>query len=198
MLFSPAAASADAVLDWNAIAVSVTAGQNPFAQARFLAITQLAVFEAVNAITGEYEPYLGTIAAPAGASADAAAIAAAHRVLKNYFPANAATLDAARASSLAAIPDGAAKSRGIATGEAAAAAMIAPRQRRLGSAPPGSTCPGRPTGQMAADAQLYRWRWSVSALAQRDAVRHPQRGSVHARIPRRRSPAASTRRTTSR
>ena len=30
-----------------------------------MAITQLAVFEAVNAITGDYEPYLGTIVAPA-------------------------------------------------------------------------------------------------------------------------------------
>ena len=85
VLFSPAAARADAVLDWNAIAVTVTAG-NPFTQARFLAITQLAVFEAVNAVTGKYEPYLGTIVAPEGASADAAAIAAAYRVLKTYFP----------------------------------------------------------------------------------------------------------------
>ena len=50
---SPIAARADVVLDWNAIAVStvVSQGQSPFAQARFMAITQLAVFEAVNAIT---------------------------------------------------------------------------------------------------------------------------------------------------
>jgi len=32
-------------------------GQSPFAQARLLAITQLAVFEAVNAITVDYKPY---------------------------------------------------------------------------------------------------------------------------------------------
>src|SRR3954453_13896699 len=83
-----AAARADVVLDWNAIAVStlVGQGQSPFAQARFMAITQLAVFEAVNAITGDYQPYLGSVVAPAGASADAAAVAAAYRVLKNYFP----------------------------------------------------------------------------------------------------------------
>jgi len=67
----PIAARADVVLDWNAIAVStlVSQGQSPFAQARFLAITQLAVFEAVNAITHDYKPYLGTVVAPAGASA---------------------------------------------------------------------------------------------------------------------------------
>ncbi len=51
--------------------------QSPFAQARLLSITQLAVFEAVNAITHTYQPYLGTVDAPDGASADAAAVTAA-------------------------------------------------------------------------------------------------------------------------
>ncbi len=56
---------ADAVLDWNKIAVdtAVANSQNPFAQARYAAIVQLAVFEAVNAVTGEYRPYMGTIVA---------------------------------------------------------------------------------------------------------------------------------------
>jgi hypothetical protein len=133
---SPIAARADVVLDWNAIAVStlVSQGQSPFAQARFMAITQLAVFEAVNAIRGEYRPYLGTVVAPVGASADAAAVTAAYRVLKNYFPL-APNLDPAYAASLALIPDGSAKSGGIATGEAAAAQMIA-RRVGDGSSPP--------------------------------------------------------------
>ncbi len=108
-----------------------------------MAITQLAVFEAVNAITGDYEPYLGTIGAPDGASVDAAAVAAAHAVLTNYFPGSAATLDAARLSSLAAIADGAAKTDGIATGAAAAAAMIALRTND-GSAPVTNKLPGAP------------------------------------------------------
>jgi hypothetical protein len=133
---SPIAARADVVLKWNAIAVStlVSQGQNPFAQARFMAITQLAVFEAVNAITGGYKPYLGTVVAPMGASADAAAVAAAYKVLKNYFPL-APNLDSAYAASLAVIPDGSAKSGGIATGQAAAAQMIALRLGD-GSSPP--------------------------------------------------------------
>ena len=56
LVCSPIAARADVVLDWNAIAMStlIGQGQSPFAQARFMAITQLAVFEAVNAITGDY------------------------------------------------------------------------------------------------------------------------------------------------
>ena len=139
LAFSPAVARADAVLHWNDIAVRTlttqTPGVNPFAQARFAAIVQLAVFEAVNAITGEYEPYLGSavvpaaapIVAPAGASAEAAAISAAHAVLINYFPGSATTLNEARDAALVSIPDGAAKTDGVATGVAAAAALIALR-----------------------------------------------------------------------
>ena len=56
-------------------------------------------------------------------------------MLKSYFPANAPGLDAARATSLAGIADGAPKQQGIAVGEAAAAAMIALRSDD-GSAPP--------------------------------------------------------------
>jgi hypothetical protein len=137
----PIAARADIVLQWNEIAVStlVSQGQSPFAQARFMAITQLAVFEAVNAITGDYRNYLGTVAAPAHASADAAAVAAAYAVLKNYFPA-APDLDAQYAAALAAIADGPAKSGGIATGQSAAAQMIAARVGD-GSSPPQFSIP---------------------------------------------------------
>src|SRR5580658_10305932 len=148
ILFGSAVAKADVVLDWNVIAVNtaVANGQNPFAQARSAAIVQLAVFEAVNAITGDYRPYLGSIAAPNGPSADAAAIQAAYRVLSTYFPASASTLLAARANSLALMPDGQAKSDGVATGDAAALAMIALRAND-GSSPaqfgiPGPAVPG--------------------------------------------------------
>ncbi len=148
LLIGSAVAQADAVLDWNAIATdtAVANGQNPFAQARTAAIVQLAVFEAVNAIRGDYKPYLGIITAPPGASAKAAAVAAAHRVLSTYFPASASTLDAARANSLATIADGRAKIDGLATGEAAAAAMLLLRTNDGSSPPqfktPGPTVPG--------------------------------------------------------
>ena len=90
LLMMPAAGKADVVLDWNAIMQATVGTQPPFPQARFAAITQLAVFEAVNAITRDYKPYLGTITAPPAPPTEAAAIAAAHTVLKNYFPASAA------------------------------------------------------------------------------------------------------------
>ena len=128
-------AAGDVVLDWNAIMVTTVSGQNPFAQARLAAITQVAVFEAVNSITLDHEPYLEPVAAPPGASADAAAVAAAHAVLSFYLPSAAPALDAARATSLAAIPDGLPKDDGVAVGQAAAAQLITLRGSD-GSAPP--------------------------------------------------------------
>src|SRR4051794_1265279 len=62
------------VLQWNEIATTrILPNGPPFTAARFMTIVQLAVFEAVNSITGKYQPYLGTISAPAGASPEAAA-----------------------------------------------------------------------------------------------------------------------------
>lgn len=166
-----AIARADAVLDWNAIAVNTAVANkaNPFAQGRFAAIVQLAVFEAVNSITGEYRPYLGSITASPGASPDAAAIEAAYEVLSKYFgtgvnnPTTQADLDGALAKSLSAIPDGQSKTDGIATGHAAAQAMIALRTGD-GSAPttttPGPASPGvyqLTTGCKAAIA--YNWQF---------------------------------------
>ena len=87
-----------------------------------------AVYDAVNAIDGGHEGYLlsSRVATPSD-SMDAAAATAAYRVLVHLVPAQQATLDAQYAASLAAIPDGSSKTRGIAVGEAAAAAMIAAR-----------------------------------------------------------------------
>ena len=56
---------ADVILDWNAIMQATVSTQAPVPQTRLAAITQLAVFEAVNAITRDHKPYLGTVHAPA-------------------------------------------------------------------------------------------------------------------------------------
>ena len=158
LVFSAGAARADVVLQWNEIAVRTFLAQtpalNPFSTARFSAIVQLAVFEAVNAITGDYQGYLGSAAAPtgltisaaAGSSPEAAAIQAAYRVLFNYFGADAATaaaLNADRTASLALIPNGAPKTNGIAAGEAAALALIALRVGD-GSSPLTNYLPAQP------------------------------------------------------
>lgn len=124
VLYAAGAARADTVTDWNEIMQETVAPTNPFFQARSAAIVQLAVFEAVNAILGDYEPYLGVIDAPLWASPEAAAIAAAHGTLVSLRPDSAEDLDLARELWLAAIPDGPEKDAGIAAGEEAAAAML--------------------------------------------------------------------------
>ena len=126
--------SDDVVLQWNQIAYNRMPGGSPFPTLRYMATIQLAVFEAVNSITGKYQPYLGTISAPAGASPDAAAIMAAHDTLTDFFGPSA-SLDAQRDASLAAIPDGQSKTDGISVGQTAAAAMFANRTGD-GSSPP--------------------------------------------------------------
>ena len=146
LMFVPLPGRSDVVQDWDAIMQTTVSSQPPFPQARSAAITQLAVFEAVNAITQKYKPYLGTVTAPHDASPEAAAVAAAHGVLSQFFPASQSALDAAYARSLAAIPNGPRKTAGIATGQAAAAAMIAAREND-GSSPlefflPTSSNPG--------------------------------------------------------
>ena len=122
------------------------------------------MFEAVNAITGDYEPYLNpATVAPPWASVEAAVTIAAHTVMTTYFPAAAPALDAARDTDLAAIPNGAAKTAGNAVGMAAAHAMIALRASD-GSSPlvaiiPKSAAAGDyqlTTG--CASAMFYNWQ----------------------------------------
>jgi hypothetical protein len=119
------------VIDWNNIAsttIITNAKQSSTGSGVWLAYVQLAVYDAVNAIDPRYQPYLFTTSAPVGTSKDAAAVAAAHRVLVNYFPAQELTLDAQFASSIAAISDTAANiSAGVAIGEQSAQALIAAR-----------------------------------------------------------------------
>ena len=162
---APLSARADAVIDWNRIMVATVGTQNPFAQARFSAITQLAVFEAVNACTHRYTPYLGTVMAPFGASPEAAAIVAAHDVLKFSFPASAATLDAQRDQSLAAIADNQSKWNGMIVGADAATAMIEARATDGATPPqtflPDTTDPGvwQPTPPAFGPGILLHWQY---------------------------------------
>jgi hypothetical protein len=71
-----------------------------------LAYESAAVYDAVVAIEGGYEPYTyrprsaAEKTAAAGASVDAAVIEAAYRVLRFYFPSQAATLDACHSEAL--------------------------------------------------------------------------------------------------
>src|SRR6185295_2126370 len=124
-----APAGADVVLDWNGVllaAIRVDKTPPPKAS-RDMAIVNVSIFDAVNGILGGFTPYHVTTAAPGGASPEAAAAAAAHKALVALFPAQQATFDAALATSLAAIPNGSAKTNGIAWGESVATQILALR-----------------------------------------------------------------------
>lgn len=117
-------AAADVVTTWNNT-VHVLGG--PQIQ-RTWAMVHLAMFDAVNAIEGDYSPYQIALPTPVpGASAEAAAAGAAHGILVRLFPARGAELAAALAASLAAIPDGAAETNGVAFGDTVAAGLYSAR-----------------------------------------------------------------------
>lgn len=109
-------ARADAITDWNLKSAELITesklGTPP--AVRVMAYVQTAAFTAVST-------------AEAGASVDAA-VAAAHRAaFSKLLPAQQASIDAAYLAALARVPEGTAKTAGIATGEKAAAQVFAQR-----------------------------------------------------------------------
>src|SRR5580700_4106023 len=114
------------VLAWNQIAVRTDLAAKQTNQEGVLHLTyvQAAVFDAVDAVDSGYRPYVGHLRAHGVTSGDAAVAAAAHRVLVTQFADQTTALDADYAASLAAIPDGPAKARGIALGERAATDLL--------------------------------------------------------------------------
>ena len=126
-VMQPAFTSDAVVREWNQIAFTLIPAAPPFPANRSMAMVQVAVFEAVNAVTGLYQPYLGAVNPPSNASPEAAAVMAAYGVLVNLLPAQSAVLAQRRDASLALIPDGQAKIDGMAAGTAAANAVIANR-----------------------------------------------------------------------
>jgi hypothetical protein len=120
----------DQVLAWNQHAYDeliVTKLQPPPVSVLNLALVHGAIYDAVNAIDGGYESYLGAPAASPSYSEDAAAAASAYRVLLYLVPDRELQLTGYYNDSLGLIPDGAAENGGVAVGEAAAAAMILER-----------------------------------------------------------------------
>jgi hypothetical protein len=151
---SPAAAARTAgaqdpavISDWNALAAT-TFGADPTKVPQetplYMGFVQAAVYDAVVGIDRRYEPYRFDAPAPRGASTQAAAVAAAHKVLVTYSPYAQANLDAAYAASLAQIPDGDAKTRGVAFGILAADNLIAMRANDGRNAPVLFTRPPAP------------------------------------------------------
>jgi hypothetical protein len=131
------------VAQWNKIAEDTVVGSGAFQSEGFIymAYVSAAVYDAVVAIEGGFEPYGPAITAPAGASVDAAVIEAAYRTLVNYFPSQAGGLGAVYTEALGLIPDGSAKTDGQAVGLEAAANIIALRTGDGRMTPIGVTSP---------------------------------------------------------
>jgi hypothetical protein len=122
----------NAVLDWVTIiqpAIHNPTAPRPVPLAEILHNTiHLAVYDAVIAIEGGYEPYAAHISVPQGADVRAAVATAAYRTARERVAQSQyAYLDEQYALYLAGIPDGQAKSDGIQVGETAASAILALR-----------------------------------------------------------------------
>jgi membrane-associated phospholipid phosphatase len=112
------------VIAWNAFAADLVARHlAPGPQTHTLAIVQIAVHDALNAINPRYEPYAFVTLTP-HASVAAAVAAAARDSLVELVPQAATSINAEYDLVVSAIPDGEGKDVGIATGQSAAAAIL--------------------------------------------------------------------------
>jgi len=119
-------AHADVVTDANARAADVASRfpSTPIA-VRMMAIVQVSVFEAVNAVTGRYPPQRAKLNPAPGASLEAAVASATRTALSKLMPAQQAVIDGDYQALLGSVPAGPAKTAGIALGEQAATAIVA-------------------------------------------------------------------------
>ncbi len=117
----------DVVLRWNETALQAIKEDHtpPPMAARNLAILHAAIYDAVNAIDRTHAVYHVDVAAPAGASMEAAAAGAAHRALTLLYPKQGRRFDDAWYQTLRWIPDGRAKEDGVALGRSVAERMLA-------------------------------------------------------------------------
>ena len=125
---------ADVVTDWNERGAAAMQAEGPAVansgtgSSRTLAMLHIAMADAINSTARRHVPYLTALPDAAGALAEAAAHAAAHGVLIDQFPKQKPTLDAALTTALGRLPDGAAKTAGVAAGERAATAVLSQRK----------------------------------------------------------------------
>jgi hypothetical protein len=143
---SPPKSAVNAVTAWNAnagraaLAACISPTDDPLHESRMYAMTHLAIHDALNAIDRRSRPYAFVARAQPQTSPEGAVAAAARDVLvallaklpappftQACIDAGVASVEADYAKALAALPDGPAKTRGVALGQAAAAAILALR-----------------------------------------------------------------------
>jgi hypothetical protein len=141
----------DQVIQWNEELqkVLVAPGAQPASvhPTRTLAITQIAVYDAVNGILRDGEPLLVDLRGPRRASADAAAAAAAHAALDTLLPSQQPTIDAFFQTSLTQLGAGEPIDRGVRFGERVADAVLAARAGDGAALTPPVFTPGSGPGE---------------------------------------------------
>ena len=158
---------ADVITDWNSTllgAVRATSA-NPPRASRQMAMMHLAMYDAVNGIDRQHRPYLVAEPGPSEASKVAAANAAARVVLDSFYsghPAAAASISAQYDATLAGVPEGPARTSGLAWGTQVGQAMLAHRAgdgAETSQPYTAAPAPGiwRPTPPAQAAALLPHW-----------------------------------------
>jgi hypothetical protein len=135
MMCAAPSAFANVITDWDEKAVAVVTPMPPLSAQRVMAMVHTAMFDAVNSIERRYRPYLAQLAAAPSTSKEAAAAAAAATILASIDAKTAREMRDAIAVFLASIPDGVAKSDGVALGEAIATKVLEARVNDGADAP---------------------------------------------------------------
>jgi hypothetical protein len=157
-LAQPAAAdSAQVVRTWNELAFQTARAENlsDALAARTYAMLNAAIYDAVNGIDSQLgvqrnAALVPGTGAPRNGDLAAAATAAAHAVLSGLFPGRKLSLyDPQRATDLAAVADGTAKTEGEAWGDSVGQAIVG---LRSGDVPPGTD------NTLAGNSDVGRWQ----------------------------------------
>ena len=131
ILMTPCAmtAHADVIIDWNQNALEVLKTANVVGNpgSRAMAMVHVAMSDAVNSVQPRYTRFASAAPKAPNVSAEAAAVSAARQILIQLVPAQKSKIDEAYAESLSRIPDGPAKTDGIALGEQVAALIQSDR-----------------------------------------------------------------------
>jgi len=112
----------DVVTRWNEVTLGAlrtghSSMPGPTWAARNSAMVHAAMYDAVNSITQSHSPLIVNASAPVGTSQEAAVAKAAYTVLSQLYPAQIPAFTSAYNASIANIPDGVAKTNGIALGQ---------------------------------------------------------------------------------
>lgn len=173
-------AQADVATDWNALILDAirTNRTSPPVASRQMAILHTAMYDAVNGIKPRYKHYRVRPNVPPVASPEAAAAAAAHRVMLALYPQHTATYDAALQATLSRIRNRVALKLGLRWGQHAAGEIMMWRSTDGAATPIGytpGTRPGdwQPTPPAFAPALLPQWGMVVPFGVQSTSLFRP-------------------------